>query len=65
MSQFEFGFAQEDITPAYGADLLGYFNERLNQGVYDRLSVKAAVFRTGDDCAAVVSYDLGLLHVIL
>ena len=60
MSQFEFGFAQEDITPAYGADLLGYFNERLNQGVYDRLSVKAAVFRTGDDCAAVVSYDLGL-----
>ena len=35
MSQFEFGFAQEDITPAYGADLLGYFNERLNKGFLD------------------------------
>ncbi|MBR2440993.1 MAG: hypothetical protein IKB25_12405 [Lentisphaeria bacterium] len=60
MSQFEFGYAQEDITPAYGADLQGYFNERLNKGAYDRLSLKAAVFRTGNECAAIVSYDLCL-----
>ena len=61
MSQLEFGFAQEDITPIYGADLLGYFNERLNRGVLDRLALKAAVFRTGNDCAAIVSYDLGFI----
>lgn len=61
MKQFEFGFAKEDITPVYGADLLGYFNERLNKGFLDRLAVKAAAFRTGDSYAAIVSYDLGYI----
>ena len=61
MTQFEFGYAQADITPAYGIPLCGYFNPRPNQGAYDRLAVKAAVFRTGDEYAAVVSYDLCLL----
>ena len=58
MKQLDFGFAREDITPAYGAPLCGYFNPRPNRGVYDFLSLKAAVFRTGDTCAAIVSYDL-------
>lgn len=61
MSKFEFGYAQEDITPAYGVPLCGYFNPRPNKGVYDRLAVKAAVFRTGDELAAIVSYDLCLI----
>ncbi len=55
---FEFGYAQEDITPNYGLPLVGYFNPRPNRGAYDRLSVKAAVFRTGDECVGVVSFDL-------
>ena len=55
---FEFGYAQEDITPKYGLPLVGYFNPRPNRGAYDRLSVKAAVFRTGDECVGVVSFDL-------
>ena len=55
---FEFGYAQEDITPVWGIPLVGYFNPRFNRGAYDRLSVKAAVFRTGDECVGVVSYDL-------
>ena len=61
MGQFEFGFAKEDITPAYGVDLLGYFNERLNKGFLDRLALKAAVFRTGNEYAGIVSYDLGFI----
>ncbi|MBQ9803932.1 MAG: hypothetical protein IJW35_03715 [Lentisphaeria bacterium] len=61
MNKFEFGYAQEDITPAYGLPLCGYFNPRFNKGAYDRLALKAAVFRTGDTYAAVVSYDLCLL----
>ena len=61
MSNFEFGYSQEDITPAYGAPLCGYFNPRPNKGVYDRLNVKAAVFRTGNELAAIVSYDLCLI----
>ena len=62
MKSFEFGFAREDITPAYGAPLCGYFNPRPNRGVYDFLSLKAAVFRTGDEVAAIVSYDLCLFN---
>lgn len=58
MSNFEFGFAREDITPGYGVPLCGYFNPRPNKGAYDRLALKAAVFRTGSECAAIVSFDL-------
>ena len=60
MNKFEFGFAREDITPKYGLPLAGYFNLRPNRGALDRLAVKAAVFRTGDELAAVVSFDLCL-----
>lgn len=60
MDQFEFGFSREDITPTYGIPLCGYFNPRPNRGVLDRLAVKAAVFRTGKEYAAVVSFDLCL-----
>ena len=61
MSNFEFGYAQNDITPVYGIPLSGYFNPRPNKGALDRLAVKAAVFRTGSDIAAIVSCDLCLL----
>ena len=54
----EFGYSQADITPVRGLPLVGYFNPRPNRGVYDRLSVKAAVFRSGDECVGIVSYDL-------
>ena len=60
MSQLEFGYAQNDITPVYGLPLCGYFNPRPNKGAFDRLYVKAAVFRTGEEYAAVVSADLCL-----
>ena len=54
----EFGYSQVDITPVRGLSLVGYFNPRPNRGAYDRLSVKAAVFRAGDECVGIVSYDL-------
>jgi len=55
---FEYGFAQEDITPNYGIPLCGYFNPRPNRGALDRLAVKAVTFRCGGECSAIVSYDL-------
>ena len=61
MKTLEFGSAVEDITPKIGLPLCGYFNLRPNRGYYDRLKLKAAVFRTGDSVAAIVSYDLCLL----
>ena len=62
MNNFKFGYAQEDITPALGLPLCGYFNPRPNKGAYDRLVLKAAVFQTGSEKAAIVSYDLCLLN---
>ena len=41
----EFGYAQEDITPKYGAPLCGYLNPRPNRGALDRLKVKAAALK--------------------
>ena len=64
MSNLKFGFGKEDITPALGIPLCGYFNPRPNKGAYDRLAVKAAVFRTGSEVAAIVSCDLCLLDGI-
>ncbi|OGV49084.1 MAG: hypothetical protein A2017_11810 [Lentisphaerae bacterium GWF2_44_16] len=55
---FEYGFAQEDITPECGMPLCGYFNPRPNRGALDRLAVKAVVFHCGDEYSAIVSYDL-------
>lgn len=62
---FEFGFSLEDITPHYGIGLCGYLNPRYNRGAYDRLVLKAVVFRDGDDMAALVEYDLCLLPAAL
>ena len=62
MSNFEFGFAKEDITPKRGLTLAGYFNLRPNRGALDRLSIKAAVFRENGVYTAIVSYDLCLFY---
>ena len=62
---FEFGFSREDITPHYGIGLCGYLNPRFNRGAYDRLSLKAVVFKDGEGIAALVEYDLCLLPAAL
>ena len=62
MSNFEFGFAKEDITPKRGLPLAGYFNLRPNRGALDRLAIKAAVFRENGVYTAIVSYDLCLFY---
>ena len=52
------GFAQEIITPPIGVDLDGYFNERLNVGMYDDLYVKSIVFETAGKRCGIVVFDL-------
>ena len=52
------GFAQEIITPPIGVDLAGYFNERLNVGMYDDLYVKSIVFEVEGKRCGIVVFDL-------
>jgi neutral ceramidase len=53
----EAGCAVEDITPALGGRMSGYFHERLSTGVHDPLQAKALVLK-GDSAIALVGCDL-------
>ena len=52
------GYAQEIITPPTGVDLAGYFNRRLNEGMYDDLYVKVIAMDVDGKRTALVSFDL-------
>ncbi len=38
------GFLKSDITPDYPVSIIGYFNERISEGILDRLYLRAATF---------------------
>jgi neutral ceramidase len=52
------GVAQTDITPSAAYPMSGYYYERKNTGVRDRLHAKALVFAQGDERAVLVECDL-------
>ena len=52
------GYAQEVITPPAGVDLAGYFNIRLNTGMYDDLYVKVVAMEIDGKRTALVSLEL-------
>lgn len=52
------GYAQEVITPPTGVDLAGYFNIRLNEGMYDDLYVKVIAMEINGKRTALVSFEL-------
>lgn len=61
----KFGFGREDITPACGIGLEGYFEPRPNKGAYDPLAVKAALFADDNGVCGIVGYDLcGLNRIV-
>ena len=51
-------YAQEIITPPAGVDLAGYFNVRLNEGMYDDLFVKVVALEIDGKRTAFVSLEL-------
>ena len=52
------GYAQEITTPPTGVDLAGYFNLRLNEGMYDDLYVKVIAMEIDGKRTAFVSFEL-------
>ncbi len=52
------GYAQEIATPPTGVDLAGYFNLRLNEGMYDDLYVKVIAMEIDGKRTAFVSFEL-------
>ena len=55
---FKVGYAQEIITPPTGVDLAGYFNLRLNEGMYDDLLVKVIAMESDGKRTALVTLEL-------
>ena len=55
---FKIGYAQEIFTPPTGVDLAGYFNLRLNEGMYDDLMVKCVAFELKGKKFGILSFDL-------
>ena len=52
------GYAQEVMTPPTGIDLAGYFNIRLNEGMYDDLFVKVIAMEIEGKRTAFVTLEL-------
>lgn len=52
------GVAEVDITPPEAYPMAGYYHERLNTGVRDRLHAKALAFVQGDQRFVLVMCDL-------
>ncbi|MEW5946653.1 MAG: neutral/alkaline non-lysosomal ceramidase N-terminal domain-containing protein [bacterium] len=60
------GFAKEDITPAPGCYLGGYyFRSETATGVHDPLFARAIVFDSGGKRAALVTLDLVIINGVL
>ena len=55
---FKIGYAQEVITPPTGVDLAGYFNVRLNEGMYDDLFVKVVMVESRGKRFGFMTFDL-------
>ena len=55
---YKIGYAQEIFTPPTGVDLAGYFNLRLNEGMYDDLMVKCVAFELNGKKFGILSFDL-------
>ena len=55
---FQIGYAQEIYTPPTGVDLSGYFNVRLNEGMYDDLYAKALMIQSKGKTFGFLTLDL-------
>lgn len=52
------GFARLDITPPLGTRIVGYYNERIADGIIDPLMISAVAFSDGENTAVAVSMDV-------
>ncbi|MBQ2272410.1 MAG: hypothetical protein II337_03005 [Clostridia bacterium] len=57
MNQLQVGFARMDVTPMTGIGLIGYYHERLANGVLDPLELNAMAIACGDDRVVLITMD--------
>ena len=57
MGKFTVGTAQLDITPGLGCHIVGYFNDRIADGIHDPLYAKAISISDGEREIALITLD--------
>ena len=57
MNELKVGFARMDVTPMTGIGLIGYYHERLANGVLDNLELNAMALACGDRKAVLITMD--------
>lgn len=58
MDHFQAGFSRINITPPLGVGLMGYFHERISDGVLDELEANCLAVYDGENTAIIFSCDL-------
>ena len=58
MATFKAGFGRVNITPPLGVGLMGYFHERISDGVLDELEANCLAVNDGENTAIILSCDL-------
>lgn len=56
------GFAEVEITPPVGSEMIGIFERRLMSGVHDPLMIVACVMDDGQRTVAIVGVDVGVIE---
>lgn len=57
MNELQVGFARVDVTPMTGIGLIGYYHERLANGVLDNLELNAIALACGDQKVVLITMD--------
>ena len=56
--KINYGIAKRVLNPQVPISLAGYFSKRMWDRVLDDIEVRAIVFRSGKDIAAILHFDL-------
>lgn len=57
MNTLQVGFARMDVTPMTGIGMIGYYHERLAEGVLDSLELNAMALACGDEKVVLITMD--------
>jgi neutral ceramidase len=58
MSNFKAGFARLDVTPPFGVNISGYYEQRVADGILDNLYASAIAVSDGFNTAVIISADV-------